>query len=99
MIKRLVNNNKLSIGIIILEIVMNLICYKFLPDKVGFHFDISGNTDGTIPKFAFLFAMPVISIAVYLFYKVFKNASEARASAVCGLIFVLNVVLLYMNLK
>ncbi len=90
---------RLSLLIIILQIVINLACYKFLTSNIGIHFNISGNTDGTIPKLGFLILMPLLSVAIYLYNKIFKKVTEARTSASCGLILILNIVLLYINLK
>lgn len=89
---------KIAVIILLVMFIMNLACYKFLPDYVGFHFDLTGDTNGSIPKLLFAFIMPLIAAACYFFYKIAKNASETKATLVCALIGIINVVLLFINL-
>ncbi|MDP4145195.1 MAG: DUF1648 domain-containing protein [Bacillota bacterium] len=91
--------NKVAVGLIVISIIANLVCFNFLPASVGIHFNLSGNTDGSIPKLAYVVVMPLLSIALYLYYKIVKKASASRNLLVSVIILALNAVLLFINIK
>lgn len=92
-------NGSLTRLLILLEVVINLVCYKFLPSNVGVHFDSYGNIDGTMPKLLFLFLLPVITLLMNLYFKKQNNNAQLKATLITVILFVANLVTLYINLK
>ena len=57
------------VSIIILQILVALISYPFLPALVPSHWNVVGQIDGYMPKGANAILMPAMSIAIYLFIR------------------------------
>ena len=98
MIYRLTNGTLTKI-LIILELIINMICYKFLPSNVGVHFDSSGNINGTIPKLLFIIFIPLLTLLLNFYYKKLNNSSEIKATLFTVIFFVINLVTLFINLR
>ncbi len=92
-------NGTLTKVLIILELLINIICYKFLPDNVGIHFDNSGNINGTIPKLLFIVFLPLITLLLNFYYKKLNNNSQMKTTLFTVVFFVINLVTLYINLR
>lgn len=92
------NNYKTCLAIIAIELIINAICYQFLPDRLGVHFNISGEVDGTLPRLGFVFLMPLLSLGCILYEKYVKRVSVTKVIITCILLFFINAGLLIINL-
>ncbi len=92
-------NGMLTRILIFLEILINLVCYQFLPSNVGVHFDSSGAIDGTMPKLLFLFLLPVITLLLNIYFKKMNPYAQMKATLVTVVLFIANLVTLYINLR
>src|SRR5579885_2252439 len=52
--------------IIALQILISLVTYPFMPERVPSHWDIYGQVDGYLPRLANAVLVPAISIGLYL---------------------------------
>jgi uncharacterized membrane protein len=92
-------NGTLTKVLIILELFINIICYKFLPDKVGVHFDSAGNINGTMPKLLFIVFLPLLTLLLNLYYKKLNNSYQMKSTLFTVVFFVINLVTLFINLR
>jgi len=60
--------NLLILGLVILSIILGIIVYSYLPDKLASHWNVSGEVDGYMPKFWGVFILPIILVVFYCFY-------------------------------
>lgn len=93
------NNYKTCLAIIFLGLLVNIICYQFLPEKLSIHFNITGEVDGTLPRLGFVFLTPALSLACILYEKYVKRVSVTKAIITCILLFIINAGLLIINLR
>ena len=56
----------LALLIIVVQILISVVTYPFLPDRVPSHFDASGNVNGYLPKLVNAILLPGISIVLFL---------------------------------
>ena len=98
MMYRLTNGRLIKV-LIILEVLINIVCYKFLPSNVGVHFDSSGSINGTMPKLLFLFFLPLLTLLLNFYYKKVNNSSELKATLFTVAFFLINLVTLFINLR
>jgi uncharacterized membrane protein len=60
--------NLLILGLVILSIILGVVVYSYMPDKVASHWNAAGEVDGYMPKFWGVFILPIILVVFYLFY-------------------------------
>jgi uncharacterized membrane protein len=68
------SSTMLAIVIIVIQVLIALVTYPFMPDQVPTHWDAAGNINGYMPKPIGVFLLPFISIAVYLLVRVLYAA-------------------------
>lgn len=95
--------NTLIIVIIIIQALIALVTYPFLPAMVPTHWNISGQIDGYSPKWFSMVLFPVMSIGVYLLLRILirlgPNISSSGNSANMKVVnFIIAAVLLFMLL-
>ncbi|URZ09325.1 DUF1648 domain-containing protein [Clostridium felsineum] len=88
----------LPIGLIFFSLIINLAFYSRLPANIAIHQGVSG-TDGFLPKYLYIIFITLVSVAIYLFYKVVKRASENKNLFVAAVLFLVNIILLVLNIK
>lgn len=59
----------IAVSIILLQILVSLILYPFLPPMVPSHWNAAGQIDGYMPKGVNALLAPAVSIAIYLFIR------------------------------
>ena len=57
----------LAVLIIIVQILVSIVTYPFLPDSVPSHWDASGQVNGYLPKLVNALLFPLFSIGIYAF--------------------------------
>ncbi|HHV11430.1 MAG TPA: DUF1648 domain-containing protein [Clostridiales bacterium] len=92
-------NGKLTKILIILETLINIACYRFLPDNVGIQFNASGDISRTIPKLLFIFFIPLITLLLNFYYKRTNSSPEIKTTLFTVIFFVINLVTLFLNLR
>src|SRR3974390_3228382 len=60
----------LAVLIIMVQILVSIVSYTFLPDSVPSHWDVSGQVNGYTPKLVHALLYPLISIGIYLLVRV-----------------------------
>src|SRR5438309_10439788 len=68
------SSTMLAIVIIVIQVLIALVTYPFMPDRVPTHWDAAGNINGYMPKLIGVFLLPFISIAVYFLVRVLYAA-------------------------
>lgn len=92
------NNYKTCLAIIAIQLIINAICFQFLPERLSIHFSITGEVNGTLPRLGFVVLMPLLSLACILYEKYVKRVSVTKAIITCILLFFINAGLLIINL-
>ncbi len=62
--------NTLIIAIIVIQVLIALVTYPFLPAMVPTHWNISGRVDSYSPKWVSMILFPAMSIGIYLLLRV-----------------------------
>ena len=65
----------------LLPIILGLVFYNELPNKVAIHFDINGNPDNYFPKVLFIFAIPVFMMFMQAFCCIVSDMSDKNPEA------------------
>ncbi|MFL5627894.1 MAG: DUF1648 domain-containing protein [Ktedonobacteraceae bacterium] len=78
------SSTTLAIVIIVIQVLIALVSYPFMPDKVPTHWDAAGNINGYMPKAIGVPLLPLISIGVYLLVRVLYAAGPKLGNIVCG---------------
>lgn len=83
----------------LLPIILGLIFYNALSESVAIHWGINNNPNGYFSKPAFVFGMPMIMVALQIFWV--KNRDEklvnkavkisAYGLIICGILFILSI--------
>ncbi|HXZ05155.1 MAG TPA: SdpI family protein [Ktedonobacteraceae bacterium] len=60
----------LAVMIIIVQILVSIVSYPFLPDSVPSHWDASGQVNGYLPKLVNALLYPLLSIGIYALVRV-----------------------------
>src|SRR5260370_38070645 len=60
----------LAVLIIIVQILISIVTYPFLPDSVPSHWDASGQVNGYLPKLVNALLFPLLSIGIYALVRV-----------------------------
>src|SRR5689334_10855500 len=60
----------LAVLIIIVQILVSLVSYPFLPNSVPSHWDASGQVNGYLPKLVNALLYPLLSIGIYVLARV-----------------------------
>ncbi|MFL5665014.1 MAG: SdpI family protein [Ktedonobacteraceae bacterium] len=68
------SSTMLAIVIIVIQVLIALVTYPFMPDQVPTHWDAAGNINGYMPKLIGVFLLPFISIGLYLLMRVLYAA-------------------------
>lgn len=92
-IKKIMSNNKLGYILTAFTMLVNILSLGIIPDYLGVHFS-GGQVDGLIPKFEFIFFIPVIMLIFNIYYY-FRKKNAIPGSVV---LFVTNLVLILINL-
>lgn len=89
---------KLNITFLVLCLAINIISFKYLPSKVALQIATNGDLTNFIPKLLFLFTTPLIILLIAL-YNYFKSELRILSSLIpVVIIFILNLIILGMNL-
>ena len=81
----------LAVLIIIVQILVSIVTYPFLPDSVPSHWDASDQVNGYLPKLVNALIYPLISIGIYILVRVlmtvgprlgYQNQSKASTGVV-----------------
>jgi len=65
----------------LLPMLISLIFYDTLPNKVPTHFDLNGTADGYSSKTFFVFIMPVLFMGLHLFVNIMINNDPKKANS------------------
>lgn len=65
----------------LLPIILGLIFYNDLPDKVAIHFDVYGNPDNYFPKIVVVFLVPVFMMIVQAICCILSDLSDKNPEA------------------
>jgi uncharacterized membrane protein len=90
---------KLFIGLMVLMIIINLICYHLLPSNVMVQFNGSGTADGSMSKILYTLFSPLFIIAVYAIQKFIKQTTLIINLGASLFLFLINIVILYINIR
>jgi len=70
--------NLVLIILIIISIIIGVIYYPKVNDKIASHWNAKGEVDGQMNKFWGMFLLPIILILMYFFYLVFPRIDPLR---------------------
>ncbi|RKD30515.1 DUF1648 domain-containing protein [Thermohalobacter berrensis] len=88
---------KLFYGIVIATILINIIVYQYLPNRVGMQITLSGRLDNYVPKFIFVIIAPLILIASTVLAKNLKEEYK-KVLLVNIVIFIANIIMILANI-
>jgi uncharacterized membrane protein len=92
----------LAVLIIIVQILISIVTYPFLPDSVPSHWDASGQVNGYLPKLVNALLYPLLSIGIYALVRVLMTVGprlgyQNQRKASIGVVnLILDGVLLFM---
>lgn len=92
----------LAVLIIIVQILVSIVTYPFMPDSVPSHWDASGQVNGYLPKLVNALLYPLLSIGIYALVRVLMTIGprlgyQNQRKASIGIInLILDGVLLFM---
>lgn len=91
------NYSLIILGLTIISIIINIVLFNSIPDKIAMQINASGNLNNFIPKTIFVFITPV---ALFIDYIYMINSSEKPSKPiVVGIIlFSLNMLMLIVNM-
>jgi len=84
-------------GLILLSIIINVIAYKYLPEKIGMQIDLKGNLDNYVSKNFFLVMMPIIVIIINYYYS--ADSHKFKGLAAQMIFSIVNIAIIFTNLK
>ena len=89
---------KINMFFLILCLVINIILFKNLPNKIALQIVESGELGNYIPKLFFIFFTPIV-ISLITFYNYMKTELRVSRSIVPVIVlFILNIIILITNL-
>lgn len=94
-----ITNGSFRNVLIIIELFINILSYKFLPDRVGVQFDTSGNISNTMPKLLFIIFLPLLTLLLNFYFKKSNNSYQMKATLFTVVLFVINLFTLFINLR
>ena len=92
----------LAVLIIIVQILVSIVTYPFLPENVPSHWDASGQVNGYLPKLVNALLYPLLSIGIYILVRVLMTVGprlgyQNQRKASIGVVnLILDGVLLFM---
>ena len=81
MIKKINLSMVLTTITCLLPIILSVILYSQLPDKLPIHFDITGHPDNYVPKFVACFILPFAFAILNLFVHFMLNSDPKKANS------------------
>lgn len=85
--------------ILVLIILINLITFQYLPDKVGLQITFKGELANYAPKVLFVIVGPLILIIGKVFYRYSARNETSRLLLISIIIFIINILTVITNLK
>lgn len=65
----------------LLPIILGVVYYDSLPEKVAIHFDIKNNPDNYLPKAIFVYLMPVFMVLIQIFCCITTDLTDKHKEA------------------
>lgn len=90
---------KIGIVLAILSTIINVIVYRYLPYKVGIHTNGNGIMDSYVSKTIFIVCTPVTLLVIDIYLSKFKNLEALKVFALGIIIFVVNILIIFSNIK
>ncbi|WP_297522275.1 DUF1648 domain-containing protein [uncultured Clostridium sp.] len=91
--KYLENKGKNRVVLTLVMVLINVAFWMVLPREIGIHFS-GGIVDGTVPKVAFIFMIPII----YFAYNYFTNENQKNLLVSSILFGGLDLALIFINI-
>lgn len=93
---KLVHN--IHLALVFVTAIMNIVFYSKLPQKVAMHLSISGEASNYVSKSFFVFVAPLIVLLTWLLSKFGEETKSIKYAIVGLVIFIINIVFLFVNL-
>lgn len=87
-------------GLAILSIIINLVSYKYLPEKVGLQLNTKGILVNYVPRLIFIVITPIVVFISNTYSFIAKDDNTVLKGFIVEIIFfVVNIIIIFSNVK
>jgi hypothetical protein len=79
-------------------LIVNLVAYSFLPEKVGMQINTGGELRNYIPKTFFVIIAPAVMVIMYMISKANNEEDSYKYLIVSIIVFAINITSIFFNL-
>ena len=92
-------SNKISIALVIVSILINLVAYRYLPEKISIHTNGNGVPDNYVPKMFFVALTPAILFIINIVSIKLRKNELLKYFALTIILFFVNILIIFSNMK
>ena len=84
--------------LVVLYLIISLVAYRYLPEKIGLQINLKGEMNNYVPKNLFIVMIPTILFVIDYYYSS-ENSYKIKGFIIELIFFTINVLFIFLNMK